>query len=71
MKPPVALFKKKVSKIVFVFKSQMSKPYIINTVVCCLHEEKDVKKAVKRKLGKEFFNQIICYLSFKNNTSHS
>ena len=55
----------------FVFKSQMSKPYIINTVVCCLHEEKDVKKAVKRKLGKEFFNQIICYLSFKNNTSHS
>ena len=55
----------------FVFKSQMSKPYIINTVVSCLHEEKDVKKAVKRKLGKEFFNQIICYLSFKNNTSHS
>ena len=50
MKPPVALFKKKSRKIVFVFKSQNQN--LINTVVRCLHKAKDVKKTVKRKTCK-------------------
>ena len=48
-KPPVALFKRK-SKKLFVFKSQKSNFY--QTVVRCLHKEKDVMKTVKRKIGK-------------------
>ena len=33
-----------------VIKSQKSK--ILSTVVLCLHKEKDIKKTVKRKIGK-------------------
>ena len=71
MKQPVALFKKKSMKLYLFlkFKSQ-EKVYIINTVACCLHKRKDVRKTVKIKIGKSFL-ELICfifYLSFKNNT---
>ena len=70
MKQPVALFKKKSMKLYLFlkFKSQ-EKVYIINTVACCLHKRKDVRKTVKIKIGKSF-SELICfifYLSFKNN----
>ena len=38
------------SEIVFVIISQKSK--ILSTVVLCLHKENDIKKTVKRKIGK-------------------
>ena len=52
----------------FAFKSQKSKSYIINTVACCLHKEKDVKKTVRKKIGKSFLKRF-CFISysFKNN----
>ena len=50
MKPPVALFEKKSKKLFLLLKSRKSK--ILSTVVRCLHKEKDVKKTVKRKIGK-------------------
>ena len=62
MKPPVALFKKKSRKV---------KQKLINAVVRWLHKRKDVKKNIKKELGKSFL-ELICfifYLSFKNNTS--
>ena len=34
-------------------KSQ-EKPYITNTVACCLHKREDVRKNVKIKIGKSF-----------------
>ena len=51
-------------------KSQ-EKPYINNTVACCLHKRKDVRKNVKTKIGKSFLKLIcfIFYSSFKNSTS--
>ena len=61
MKPPVALFKKKSRKV---------KQKLINAVVRWLHKRKDVKKNIKKELGKSFL-ELICfifYLSFKNNT---
>ena len=47
-------------------KSQ-AKAYIIKTVVCCLRKRKDVKKTVKKKIGKSFLELtcFIFYLSFK------
>ena len=53
----------------FAFKSQKSKSYIINIVVCCLHKEKAVMKTVRRKIGKSFLKRF-CFISssFKNNT---
>ena len=50
MKPPVALFKKKSRKLCLFLKAKSQN--LINTVVRCLHKEKDVKKTVKRKIGK-------------------
>ena len=62
MKPPVALFKKKSTKV---------KQKLINAAVLWLHKRKDVKKNIKKELGKSFLKLIcfIFYLSFKNNTS--
>ena len=48
MKPPVALFKKKSRKLCLFLKAKSQN--LINTVVRCLHKEKDVKKTVKRKI---------------------
>ena len=62
MKPPVALFKKKSRKV---------KQKLINAVVRWLHKRKDVKKNIKKELGKSFL-ELVCfifYLSFKKNTS--
>ena len=71
MRPPVPLFNlfKKSSMILYLFlkaKSQ-AKAYIIKTVVCCLRKRKDVKKTVKKKIGKSFLELtcFIFYLSFK------
>ena len=50
MKLPVALFKKKSRKLCLFLKAKSQN--LINTVVRCLHKEKDVKKTVKRKTGK-------------------
>ena len=47
MKPPVALFKKKSRKLCLFLKAKSQK--LINTVVPCLHKEKDVKKICKKR----------------------
>ena len=68
MKPPVALFKKKILKLYFFLKVKQK---LINTVACFLYKRKDVKKNVKKKIG-ERFSELICfifYMSLKNNTS--
>ena len=44
MKPPVALFKKKNGKLCLFLKAKSQ--YLINTVVRCLHKEKDVKNVI-------------------------
>ena len=71
MKPPVALFKKRSMKMYLFLKAKsQAKAYIFNTVVCCFRKRKDVKKTVKKKIGKSFL-QLICfvfYLNFKNHT---
>ena len=71
MSPPVPLFNlfKKSSMVLYLFlkvKSQ-AKAYIVKTVVYCLHRRKDVKKTVKKKIGKRFLELtcLIFYLSFK------
>ena len=46
MKPPVALFKKKSQKLCLLLKAKSQKSYQQ------LYKEKDVKKTVKRKIGK-------------------
>ena len=46
-KPPVALLKKKSRKLCLFLKAKSQN---LNTVVRCLHNEKDVKKTVKRKI---------------------
>ena len=50
MKPPVALFKKKSSKLCLFLKAKSQN--LINTIIRCLHKEKDVKKTVMRKICK-------------------
>ena len=50
MKPPVALFKRKSRKLCLLLRAKSQN--LINTVVRCLHKEKDVKKSVKRKISK-------------------
>ena len=50
MKPPVSLFKKKSKKLCLFLKAKSQN--FIDTVVRCLHKEKDIKKTVKRKIGK-------------------
>ena len=47
-------------------KSQ-AKAYIFKTVVCCLRKRKDVKKIVKKKIGKNLLELtcFIFYLRFK------
>ena len=45
MKLPVALFKKKTSKLCLFLKDKSQN--LINTVVTCLHKEEDLKKTVK------------------------
>ena len=71
MKQPVALFEKKSMKLYLFLKSRSQEiAYIINTVACCLHKRKDVRKTVKMKIGKSFL-ELICFIfysSFKNNT---
>ena len=71
MKQPVALFEKKSMKLYLFLKSKSQEiAYIINTVACCLHKRKDVRKTVKMKIGKSFL-ELICFIfysSFKNNT---
>ena len=47
MKPPVALFKKKSTKV---------KQKLINAAVLWLHKRKDVKKNIKKELGKSLFH---------------
>ena len=47
MKPPVALFKKKSRKLCLFLKAKSQN--LINTVVRCLHKEKDVKKICKKR----------------------
>ena len=54
-----------------IFLKPKAKQKLINTVVCCLHKRKNIKKNVKKKLG-EGFLELICfifYMSFKDNTS--
>ena len=68
MTPPVALFKKRSMKLYLFLKAKsQAKAYIINTVVCCFRKRKDVKKTVKKKIGKSFLELtcFIFYLSFK------
>ena len=48
MKLPVALFKKKARKLSLFLKAKSQN--LINTVVSCLHKEKDVKKTVKGRV---------------------
>ena len=50
VKQPVALFKKKSRKLCLFLKTESQN--FINAVVRCLHNEKDVKKTVKRKIRK-------------------
>ena len=50
MKPHVALFKKKSRKLCLFLKAKSQ--HLINTVIRCLHKEKDVTKTVKRKICK-------------------
>ena len=51
MKPPVALFKKRIIKL-YLFLKAKSQPK-----ACCLHERKDIKKNVKNKIGESFYPQ--------------
>ena len=69
MKPPVSLFKKKSKKLCLFLKAKSQN--LINTVVRCLHKEKDIKKTVKRKIDFLIIICFISYLSFKNNASLS
>ena len=55
MKPPVALFKKKSRKV---------KQKLINAVVRWLHKRKDVKKNIKKELGKSFL-ELICFIFYR------
>ena len=72
IRPPVSLFNLfKKSSIIFylLLKAKIkAKAYIIKTVVCCLRKRKNVKKTVKKKIGKRFLKLTSCfifYLSFK------
>ena len=60
MKPPVAQFKKKNKKLCLLLKAKRQNH--INTVACCLHKEKEVKKTVGRKIGKSFLKRF-CFIS--------
>ena len=54
-------------------QSRKVKQKLINAVVPCLHKWKDVKKKIKKELGKSFL-ELICFifcLTFKNDTSLS
>ena len=71
MKPSVSLFNvfKKSSMILYLFlkAKNQAKAYFIKKVLSCLCKRKDVKKTVKKKIGKNFL-ELICflfYLSFK------
>ena len=71
MKPSVSLFNvfKKSSRILYLFlkAKNQAKAYFIKKVLSCLCKRKDVKKTVKKKIGKNFL-ELICflfYLSFK------
>ena len=65
MKPPVPLFNifKKSSMTLYLFLKGRSqaKAYIIKKVVCCLRKRKDVKKTVKKKIGKSFL-ELSCFV---------
>ena len=51
MKPPIALFKRRVGRKLCLFLKAKSNN-LTNTGVRCLHKKKDVKKSVKRKICK-------------------
>ena len=53
MKPPVAPLKKKSRKLCLFLKAKSQN--LINTVVRCLHKEKDVKKTVRKICKVRFF----------------
>ena len=55
MKPPVALFKRKILKLYLLLT-------LINPVVCCLHKRKDAKKNVKKKIGEIFRINLFYFL---------
>ena len=59
MKLPAALFKKKITKLYLFLKAKQK---LINTVLCCLHKRKDVKKNVKKKKIGESFSELICFI---------
>ena len=64
MKPLVALFKKKSIKLYLFFKAiSQEKGYIINTVACCLHKRKEIRKTVKIKIGRSFL-ELICFIFY-------
>ena len=71
IRPPVPLLNlfKESSMILYLFlkgKSQ-AKAYIFKTVACCLRKRKNIKKIVKKKIGKSLLELtcFIFYLSFK------
>ena len=51
----------------FLKAKSRAKAYVIKTFECCLRKMKDVKKTVKKKIGKNFLELtcFIFYLSFK------
>ena len=62
MKLLVALFTKRNMKLYLLLKAKsQAKGYIINTVVCSLRKRSDVKKTVKKKIGKSFL-ELICFI---------
>ena len=62
MKPPIHLFNlfKKISMILHLFLKAKCQAYIIKTVVCSLCKRKDIKKTVKKEIGKSFL-ELTCF----------
>ena len=67
MRPPVPLFNlfKKSSIILYLFVKAKSQA---KAVICCLHKRKDVKKTVKKNIGKSFFRINLFYFLFEFQT---
>ena len=66
MKPSVSLFNvfKKGSMILYLFlkAKNQAKAYFIKKVLSCLCKRKDVKKTVKKKIGKNFLELMFSFL---------
>ena len=72
MKLPVDLFKKKSMKwYLFLKAKRQAKAHQHSCTACCLHNEKDLKENVKKKISESLLELICCifYLRFKNNTT--